>query len=119
MIRKRYTLFAFLILFFTSQFSPAIAGPQDNLTKKLDDYILKAVEAGFSGAVLVVKGGEVILHEGYGLADREKNLPVKKDTVFDIGSIIRYGLNWRLNLNRLTWLKSKPYCLTWASSRLK
>ena len=89
MIRKRYTLFAFLILFFTSQFSPAIAGPQDNLTKKLDDYILKAVEAGFSGAVLVVKGGEVILHEGYGLADREKNLPVKKDTVFDIGSITK------------------------------
>ncbi len=89
MIRKRYPFFAFLILFFASQFSPILAGPEDNLKKKLDDYILTAVEAGFSGAILVVKGGEVILHDGYGLADREKNIPVKQDTVFDIGSITK------------------------------
>ena len=90
MVRKKFTLFAFLILFFTSQISPTLAGPEDNLRKKLDDYILTtAGEAGFSGAVLVVKGGEVILHNGYGLADREKNIPVKKDTVFDIGSITK------------------------------
>jgi len=89
MARKTYSLFAFLILFFTIQFSPALADQEDNLRKNLDDYILTAVEAGFSGAVMVVKGGEVILHEGYGLADREKNIPVKKDTVFDIGSITK------------------------------
>jgi len=89
MDRKRYTLFSFLILFFTSQFNPTLAGPEDDLRKKLDDYILTAVEAGFSGAVLVAKGGEVILHDGYGLADREKNIPVKKNTVFDIGSITK------------------------------
>ncbi len=89
MVRKRYTLIALLILFFTIQFSPILAGQEDNLKKKLGDYILTAVEAGFSGAVLVVKGGEVILHNGYGLADREKNIPVKKDTVFDIGSITK------------------------------
>jgi len=55
----------------------------------MDDYILTAVEEGFSGAVLVAKGGEVILHQGYGLADREKSIPVRKDTVFDIGSITK------------------------------
>jgi len=86
---KKFTLFALLILFFTSQFYPAITGPQDNLTKKLDDYILTAVETGFSGAVMVVKGGEVVLHDGYGLADREKNIPIKKETAFDIGSITK------------------------------
>jgi len=89
MPRKKYTLFTFLILFFASQFYPTLAGPEDDLKEKLDSYILTAVEAGFSGAVLVVKGGEVILHDGYGLADREKNIPVKKDTVFDIGSITK------------------------------
>lgn len=89
MARKRYTLFAFIILFFTIQFRPTLANPEDNLREKLDSYILTAVKAGFSGAVLVAKGGEVILHNGYGLADREKSIPVKKDTVFDIGSITK------------------------------
>ncbi|TET71235.1 MAG: class A beta-lactamase-related serine hydrolase [Candidatus Aminicenantes bacterium] len=89
MTRKRYALFTFIILFFTSQFRPTLASPEDNLRKKLDSYILTAVKAGFSGAVLVAKGGKVIVHNGYGLADREKNIPVKKDTVFDIGSITK------------------------------
>ena len=89
MTRKRYALFTFIILFFTSQFRPTLASPEDNLKKKLDSYILTAVKAGFSGAVLVAKGGKVIVHSGYGLADREKNIPVKKDTVFDIGSITK------------------------------
>lgn len=89
MTRKRYALFTFIILFFTSQFRPTLASPEDNLRKKLDSYILTAVKAGFSGAVLVAEGGKVILHNGYGLADREKNIPVKKDTVFDIGSITK------------------------------
>lgn len=87
--KKNNAFITCLILFFVSQFSPVLAGPQDNLKKKLDDYILTAVEAGFSGAIMVVKGGEVVLHEGYGLADREKNISISKDTVFDIGSITK------------------------------
>ena len=89
MTRKTCALFAFIILFFTSQFGSTLASPEDNLNKKLDSYILTAVKEGFSGAVLVVKESKVILHNGYGLADREKNIPVKKDTVFDIGSITK------------------------------
>jgi len=89
MTRKKYALFAFIFLFFMSQFSLIFSSPEDNLRKKLDRYILKAVKAGFSGAVLVVKGKKVILHNGYGMADREKSIPVKKDTVFDIGSITK------------------------------
>jgi len=91
MNRKRYALCIFLILFFTSQYMPtlALSSPEDNLEKKLDSCILTAVKEGFSGAVLVAKEGKTILHNGYGLADREKNIPVKKDTVFDIGSITK------------------------------
>ena len=68
---------------------PIFAGSEDDLSKKIDSYVLTAVEHGFSGAVLVAKEGKVILHNGYGLADREKNIPVNKDTVFCIGSITK------------------------------
>ncbi len=89
MKKKRYILYAFLILFLASQYKPVFASSEDNFQKKIDSYVRTAVDAGFSGAVLVAKGGKVILQSGYGLADREKNIPVRKETVFDIGSITK------------------------------
>lgn len=48
---------------------------------------LRAEEAlGFAGAVLVVRDGEVVLDQGYGLANREKGILNRADTVFAIGS---------------------------------
>jgi D-alanyl-D-alanine carboxypeptidase len=41
----------------------------------------------FSGVVLVAKGPRVIFHEAYGLADREKKVPNRRDTKFNLGSI--------------------------------
>lgn len=41
----------------------------------------------FSGAVLVARHGEPLLRSGYGLADREKRLPIDTDTRFNLGSI--------------------------------
>jgi len=86
---KRYIFFAFLVLLLASQYKPVLASSEDNFQKKIDSYVRTAVEAGFSGAVLVAKGGKVILQSGYGLADRENNIPVRKETVFDIGSITK------------------------------
>ncbi len=43
-------------------------------------------EWGFSGTVLAVREGEVVLHEAYGLADREANRPNGLETIYDIGS---------------------------------
>ena len=43
-------------------------------------------EQGFCGAVLVVRDGRIVLSEGYGLADRERAVPWRPDTVFAIGS---------------------------------
>lgn len=40
----------------------------------------------FSGAVLVAKNDSIILKKGYGLADREWNIPNTADTKFRIGS---------------------------------
>ncbi|MDF2681643.1 MAG: penicillin-binding protein [Brevibacillus sp.] len=36
---------------------------------------------------VVVRDGKVIVNKGYGFADKEKKIPVDKDTVFQIGSV--------------------------------
>lgn len=41
----------------------------------------------FSGVVLVANGPRVVFHEAYGLADRDKRVPNRKDTKFNLGSI--------------------------------
>lgn len=57
------------------------------LGKEIDKFMLQKMKNGFSGAVLVAKNGEKVLHKGYGWAVRERKLPVTTKTVFDIGSI--------------------------------
>jgi D-alanyl-D-alanine carboxypeptidase len=41
----------------------------------------------FSGVVLVAKGPRVVFEEAYGFADRDKKIPNRKDTKFNLGSI--------------------------------
>jgi len=41
----------------------------------------------FSGVALIVKDFKVLFHEAYGYADREKKVPNRKDTKFNLGSI--------------------------------
>lgn len=55
----------------------------------LADYFQKAAGLGFSGAVLVVKDGKVLLRNGYGWADVGRRIPIKSDTIFDIGSGVK------------------------------
>jgi CubicO group peptidase (beta-lactamase class C family) len=57
--------------------------------KKLDTYLAKITPFGFSGALLVAKGGEVILNKGYGLAIRSDKTLNTSDTVFSTGSITK------------------------------
>lgn len=42
---------------------------------------------GFAGVVLVASGNKTAFEKAYGLADREKGIPNRTDTMFDIGSI--------------------------------
>jgi len=60
---------------------------EGNLGLALDIYLKGEMKKGFSGAVLVARTGEKILHKGYGWAVRERRIPVTTKTVFDIGSI--------------------------------
>jgi CubicO group peptidase (beta-lactamase class C family) len=51
------------------------------------DSVLRALEKeGFSGVVLVVNKGAVVLRKGYGLAVRERKVPFTPGTVVQIGS---------------------------------
>jgi hypothetical protein len=42
---------------------------------KLDLYLTRITPFGFSGAVLLAKGEEILLNKGYGLAIRAQNIP--------------------------------------------
>jgi len=68
--------------------SPTVApqGPASKIDKALSS--LTEREA-FTGAVLVAQNGEVLLSEGYGLADRDKNLPNTPQTKYRLGSITK------------------------------
>ncbi|MBC6988846.1 serine hydrolase [Hymenobacter sp. BT491] len=58
--------------------------------KKLEAFMEESYRAGqFSGAVLVAEKGKVIFSKGYGLANREWNLPNTPDTKFRIGSLTK------------------------------
>jgi CubicO group peptidase (beta-lactamase class C family) len=69
--------------------APAAASPGARTADALDLYLQRTVPFGFSGTVLIAKGGDILVHSGYGLADRESSVPVTRETVFDIGSITK------------------------------
>lgn len=50
--------------------------------------MLQAADA-FSGAVLVARGDEIVVHRGFGLADREHGVPIGTDGIFRIGSLTK------------------------------
>ena len=56
---------------------------------RIDEYLNRSVENGYSGSVLVAKDGEIILSKGYGWADREIKIPNRSSTVFNTGSVTK------------------------------
>lgn len=59
------------------------------LGARLDSFLGRWEALGFSGVVAVADEDGVVLQKGYGLADREKRIPVAPDTVFTVGSITK------------------------------
>jgi len=73
---------------------PAHAQPHDPgavihgaLAERIDRYLTAAAELGLAGTALVEKDGEVILHKGYGLVDREGGRRADTRTPYLIGSL--------------------------------
>lgn len=66
----------------------AVSGDSE-IAVRIDSY-LRAMEAmGFSGAIIVESGGNVVLRKGYGLADRNTGRPYTPATVQTHGSITK------------------------------
>jgi CubicO group peptidase (beta-lactamase class C family) len=56
----------------------------------IDNYLLKlTAEKNFSGGLLIVKDGKKFFCKGYGLSNREKNIPFSPHTLASIGSITK------------------------------
>lgn len=54
--------------------------------ENLEQTLQQAEQHGFSGTVLVVREDRLVLHEGYGVADRDQDIACTLNTVYAIGS---------------------------------
>lgn len=63
--------------------------PHESAITKARSEIWKAINSGKCGSATaaVMVEGKVVYAEGFGMADREKGIPVNKTTLFNIGSI--------------------------------
>lgn len=78
--------FAFLLTAIVTNATPS----ENDTLKKIDDYLSGlAKEKSFSGGLLIMKDGEKIFSKGYGLADKEKNIPFTSSTLASMGSITK------------------------------
>lgn len=62
---------------------------KENLRDRLDSVLTHLDKRGYSGAVLVAQDGRIILHKGYGLADRARGIRNTSETLFNIASITK------------------------------
>ena len=60
-----------------------------DVATKIDSYLSAGVKNGFSGAVLIAVDGKTVLNKGYGLANKNQEIPNSPETVFDIGSVTK------------------------------
>lgn len=63
--------------------------PGATLAARIDRYLSGMETLGFSGAIAVVHGDEVVLRAGYGFADREARVAFTPDTLLSNGSITK------------------------------
>jgi CubicO group peptidase (beta-lactamase class C family) len=92
-MKQRVSIISVLFVLMTgcseASSEPPAAEPPGSLREGVEQRVDEAVAAGFSGAILVTHGGERVLVGGYGLADRERELPNREGTAFDVGSIMK------------------------------
>ena len=57
--------------------------------RALDEYLSRLERFGYSGGALAVRGKKVLLMRSYGLADRGRRVPLRTDSVYNLGSITK------------------------------
>ena len=68
---------------------PPETAPADAAGRRVDDYLTRLVPHGLSGAVLIARGGKVVLKKGYGLANRATGLAYSAAMASCIGSVTK------------------------------
>jgi CubicO group peptidase (beta-lactamase class C family) len=84
-IRLVFLTIAFLILGILISNAQKKSNPKDTFTK-IDTYLSNGATSGFSGAILVIQEGELIINKGYGLANKDTKTLNNPNTIFDVGS---------------------------------
>ena len=78
-----------LVAALSARAMPPGSRAQDDVPRRVDEYLTRLVPHGFSGAVLIARDGQVLLEKGYGLANRETKQPYTADMVSCIGSVTK------------------------------
>lgn len=87
-MKRLSALLSLLLLIFFIGTIPSIA--QDGAADRIDTFLANLVDQDlFSGSVLVARDGEILLSEGYGMANRDWDIANTADTKFRIGSITK------------------------------
>ncbi len=87
---KSYIIFSALLFLGFLLLSVQIHAYSQDKISKIDALIQAYNDLGqFNGTVLVAEGGKVIYKKGFGLANREWNIPNRPDTKFRLGSITK------------------------------
>ena len=77
----------YLIVFFLSiVFHHNLTAQETPLKSFIRSYVTKN---GFDGTILVQQNSAIIYHESFGIADRRFNLPINKETIYNIASITK------------------------------
>jgi CubicO group peptidase (beta-lactamase class C family) len=84
----RGVLMRALILF--SLFAAAsVTRPVPDRAAQLDALLSRYEQYGYSGSVLIAKDGRIVLHKGYGFADRERGIRNEAETRYEIASLTK------------------------------
>ncbi|MCP4899458.1 MAG: beta-lactamase family protein, partial [bacterium] len=83
---RRFALTIALLLTFAAT---GFTQDDGSAVAEISDYLKRLEKLGFAGSVVIARGGVPLLASGYGLADRERDIPWTPSTVSTIGSITK------------------------------
>jgi CubicO group peptidase (beta-lactamase class C family) len=88
LLRARDLILGACVLLSCSPLAAAPSPSREELARYADEILSRAYAAGEPGAaVLIQADGEEVLRKGYGLANVELGVPMRPETVFQIGSV--------------------------------
>ena len=82
-------ILSFLLILSLIGFASVSQAQSNELADNITEYLSRLEGVGYSGSVMVVQDGEILVNEGYGLANIETGEANTADTIFTIGSVTK------------------------------